>query len=326
MSEPFRVHLFTLTPRSEASEHVYAGNLRTALMDRDVEFVNDWRAADVVHCFEVNFYTGNVLTAFNYPTLVRILYSETPVVVSTDDLYFTGDPTLTIHPHLYSLNQYTQCLLFAHVEGIVAISDSVRENLLPHVDPSILHVVRHGVDDRYRVKSVETREQFVLHVSLVSPRKNPKAVVETARRLDVPVKIAGSGWDEHVPDTPAFDNVETLGYVPENELIDLYRRAAVFYFPSLHEGFGLPILEAMAAGCAVVTSDVYAIPEVTGEAAVLCNPHDVDAHVENITELSDGEDQRQALASRAIRRAAEFTWEKTATETEHVYREILDGD
>ena len=104
--------------------------------------------------------------------------------------------------------------------------------------------------------------------------------------------------------------------------IYLYKRAAVFYFPTLHEGFGLPVLEAMAAGCAVVTSDVYSVPEVAGDAAVLCDPHDTDAHVEAIERLLGDETERETLSARAGERAAQFSWETAAEETETVYRDL----
>jgi glycosyltransferase involved in cell wall biosynthesis len=287
----------------------------------------NWRDADLVHLFEVNFYTTASLRAFRYPALVHKLRSDTPVVVSTDDLYFTGEPALTARPRLYRLNHRTQSWLFDRADAIVAISTSVRENLTPQVDPAKIHVVHHGVDDRYRVTDPPQRtDPFVLHVSLASKRKNPGAVVEAARRLDVRFVIAGSGWDSHFQSTERTDNVELLGYVTEDELIDLYHDAAVFYFPTLHEGFGLPVLEAMAAGCAVVASDVYAVPELAGDAAVLHGPNDIDRHVDAIERLLDDHGQRHELAARAIDRSQRFSWKKTARETVEVYRSVLDEE
>jgi len=132
--------------------------------------------------------------------------------------------------------------------------------------------------------------------------------------------IAGSGWADEIPND--LDNVEAPGYVPEDELVDLYHRASVFYFPTLHEGFGLPVLEAMA----VVTSDVYSVPEVTGDAALLFDPDDTAAHAEAIRDLlSDGE-RRHTLAERAVARADEFSWKQAAAETKAVYRTVTEDD
>ena len=314
-------HTLTDTP---ASEHIYLEALRDGLLDRDVTVASDWRDADIVHLFEVNFYTAAALRAFQHLTLIRMLRTDTPVVVSTDDLYFAGDPELTARPRLYPLNHRTQSWLFDRADAIIAISESVRENLTDHVDPAKVHVVHHGVDDRYRVNGpLESTDSFVLHVSLASRRKNPEAVVEVARRLDDRFVIAGSGWEGYFRDVGETDNVELLGYVPETDLLDLYQNAAVFYFPTLHEGFGLPVLEAMAAGCAVVTSDVYAVPEITGDAAILHGPNDVDRHVEAIDQLLNDHGQRYELAIQAIDRSQQFSWKKTARETTEVYRSVL---
>lgn len=323
MTDPLHVHFFTLTDAT-ASEHIYMSSLRSALTDRDVVPVDDWREADVVHLFEVNFYSRAALSEFEYLTLFRMLRSDTPVVVSTDDLFFLGRPELTARPGLYPLNHRTQKWLFDNCDRIIAISESVESALTNEFPESKIDVVRHGVDVRYRAdgSSPSDEDPFVLHVSLAAKRKNPAAIADVATRLNHRFVIAGSGWDEHVPDRPDTANVEVKGYVPEDELVDLYKQADVFYFPTLHEGFGLPVLEAMAAGCAVVTSDVYSIPEVAGDAAVLCDPHDTDAHVEAIERLLGDETERGTLSARARERAAQFSWETAAEETETIYRDL----
>ncbi|WP_436926761.1 glycosyltransferase family 4 protein [Halosimplex amylolyticum] len=321
MSDPLRVKFFTLTPGG-GSEHIYLAELRDALTDQNVVPVDDWFEADVVHLFEVNALTGETIRAFEFPTLLRILRSDTPLVISTDDLYFSDDPDLTVRPRLYPINHRLQRQLFKRADAIVALSESVKSRLAPHVDMTPIHVVHHGVRDAYRSKYTQTDDPFALHVSLAAPRKNPDAVVEVAKRLDHELVVAGSGWDERIPD--GVSNVTTPGFVPERDLIDLYHRAAVFYFPTRHEGFGLPVLEAMAASTAVVASNVYSVPEVAGDAAVLHDPHDVDAHVDSIERLLSHQDERRALATDAYGRASGFTWEKSAAETKAVYRSVLD--
>ncbi|WP_336000320.1 glycosyltransferase family 4 protein [Halorientalis halophila] len=319
MADSLKVHFFTLTD-TEGSEHIYMGELQPALAERNVVPVDDWRDADVVHLFEVNFLTADTLRNFQFPKLLRIIRSDTSLVISTDDLYFCDDPDLTVRPRLYPLNHHLQRLLFERADALIAISESVRGRLERHVDSTPIHVVRHGVDDAYRNDDTPSGDPFVLHVSLAAPRKNPEAVAEVAERLDHRMVIAGSGWDERIPETAT--NVETPGFVPEDELIRLYEDAAVFYFPTRHEGFGLPVLEAMAANTAVVTSDVYSVPEVTGEHAVLRNPHAIDAHVEAIERLLETDAERRELAQQAHERAEQFTWAKAARETESVYRDV----
>jgi glycosyltransferase involved in cell wall biosynthesis len=322
---PVRIYFFILTD-VQGSEHIYLDSLRDALGAHDVVPVDSWQDADVVHLFEVNFLTGATLRAFQFPRLLRIIHSDTPLVVSTDDLYFADDPTLTVRPRLYPLNHRLQRWLLNHSDMVIAISDSVRENLEPHVTTPI-HVVHHGVEEQYRSEPALTDDPFVLHVSLAAPRKNPEAVRAVAERLDSEghrFVIAGSGWADELPGN--LDNVKIPGYVPEDELVDLYHRASVFYFPTLHEGFGLPVLEAMAAGTAVVTSDVYSVPEVAGDAALLVDPDDTAAHAEAIRDLlSDGE-RRHTLAERAVARADEFSWKQAAAETKAVYRTVTKDD
>ena len=322
MTETLAVKFFTLTD-ARASEHIYMGALRRALTERGIRPVENWREADVVHLFEVNVWTRDAVRAFRVPTLGRMLRSATPVVVSTDDLYFIDEPGFTAHPRLYPLNHVSQRWLFRRTDAVIAISESVKRALSRELSPAKIHVVRHGVDPRYFADGIE-EEPFVFHASLASKRKNPRAVLDVAERLDARFVIAGSGWSDLVPDRLRERNVEVTGYVPEHELVDFYHRAAIFYFPTLHEGFGLPVLEAMAAHNAVVTSDVYAVPEVAGDAAVLCDPHDTDAHAAAIGELLENPEKRRRLADGARTRAERFSWEVAAERTEAVYRSVLD--
>lgn len=320
MGGELRVAFETLTD-VEASEHFYMGELQEAFRDREVTPVADWRQADVVHLFEVNFLTTATLRSFELPKLVRILRADVPLVISTDDLYFSGDPSLTVHPRLYGLNHFLQRQLFERADAIVAISESVRRRLRESIASTPMSVVHHGVDDAYRSDEPPSGDPFVLHVSLAAPRKNPEAVVEVARRLDHRMVVAGSGWDDRLA---SVSTVDAPGFVPEEELVELYRDAAVFYFPTRHEGFGLPVLEAMAANTAVVTTDVYAVPEVTGDQAVLHDPDDVDAHVASIERLLEDDAKRRALSQGARERAAAFTWAETARKTEAVYRDVAE--
>lgn len=321
--EPLRVHFFFLTD-VVSSEHIYAQELQEALLERGIEFTDNWREADVVHLFEVNFFTGQALSSFKFPRLFRVLRSDVPVVVSLDDLYFIDRPEFTAHPRLYPFNTFAQGWLLDRVDGAIAISNSVKRSLSGVIDSDRIHTVHHGVRDVYFPDdSQRTDEGYVLHVSMASKRKNPEAVVEMADRLDAPFLIAGTGWEEHVPQRLVRDNVELLGYVPEEELIELYQGASVFYFPTYHEGFGLPVLEAMAAETAVVTSDVYSVPEIAGDAAILCSPDDVDTHLSHAERLLADDDERYELSTRARKRAESFTWARAARNTEEIYRNIV---
>ena len=113
--------------------------------------------------------------------------------------------------------------------------------------------------------------------------------------------------------------MESLGLVSREELAGLYRRAACLVFPSLHEGFGLPVLEAMASGCPVAASSVGALPEVCGDAAILFDPEDVHAMENAVREALSRADE---LSEAGLARAARFTWEESARRHEDVYRSV----
>jgi glycosyltransferase involved in cell wall biosynthesis len=115
------------------------------------------------------------------------------------------------------------------------------------------------------------------------------------------------------------------GYIAEEDVAALYSLATVFAYPSLWEGFGLPVLEAMACGTPVLTSDVSSLPEVAGDAALLVPPTDVEAIADGLTRLLDDAALRSDLAARGLHRVAAFSWERCARETLAVYTSIVQG-
>lgn len=119
------------------------------------------------------------------------------------------------------------------------------------------------------------------------------------------------------------DRIHMRGYITEDELASLYAGAALVAMPSLYEGFGLPLLEAMACGAPIVASDVSSFPEVIGEAGIMLKPDDEEAWVETMSLLLDDEEKRRRMREQSIARAGMFTWERTARETLAVYRKIL---
>jgi alpha-1,3-rhamnosyl/mannosyltransferase len=167
-----------------------------------------------------------------------------------------------------------------------------------------------------------------LFLGTVEPRKNLGRLLDAMATLghDVgPLVLAGAdGWsnDELRPrlaELGRSGRVRRLGYVPASLRVPLLCGAKLFVFPSLHEGFGWPPLEAMACGTPVITSDVSALPEVVGDAAMLVDPLDVEALAAAIRRLWDDEAARDDLRTRGLRRACRFTWEVTARLTLEAY-------
>jgi len=207
-----------------------------------------------------------------------------------------------------------------------------------------LRVIPYGVDHPYEERDPEVvwatlqrhnllDTQFILWVGSLEPRKGLGTLVAAAailaRRGTAPTLVlAGyAGWrNSNVisPDDRAVlgPALRELGRLPEDELNALYASAALFAFPSLHEGFGLPVLEAMVAGAPVVASDIPAIREVAGDAAVLVPPADIEAWAEALSRVLDSPSLRADLAGAGRRRAALFSWSKTAEATLGVYEEL----
>ena len=174
-------------------------------------------------------------------------------------------------------------------------------------------------------------EKMILTVGAIQLRKNTARLVEAFESLpeDWKLVLAGatSGYGaekilERIAASPARDRIKVAGYVSEKELQRLYSRAAIFAFPSLDEGFGIPVLEAMAHGVPVLTSNCSALPEVAGDAAMLVDPHDVSAIAGALSCLAGDRDRRALLSKAGAVRARLFAWSRAVEETYSVYREL----
>jgi glycosyltransferase involved in cell wall biosynthesis len=197
---------------------------------------------------------------------------------------------------------------------------SGRTRVVPHgVDPAFGATDPGGVPARYGLE-----QPYVLAVGTLEPRKNLARLIEAFASLPDRVRaqhrLALAGARGSSPERTeslidSHEEVVPLGYVPDEDLPGLYAGASVFAYPSLAEGFGLPVLEAMAAGTAVVTSHRSSLPEVAGNAALLVDPEKVQSIRAALLELLTDDARRDELARRGRARAASFTWERTARET-----------
>jgi glycosyltransferase involved in cell wall biosynthesis len=206
----------------------------------------------------------------------------------------------------------------------VSHSTATQVHRLLAVEWDRLRVVHHGVR-LPRLPNV-AREPIVLSVGAVQKRKNTARLIEAFRAIPAPWKLvlagaAGFGAEQILAN--AGPRVEVTGYVTDEQLAALYARASIFAFPSLDEGFGIPVLEAMSAGVPVIASNTSALPEVCGEAAILIDPLDVHQLASELERLAADPELRAQIAKRGRSRAAGFTWNLAVEKTWSVYRELL---
>jgi len=201
------------------------------------------------------------------------------------------------------------------------------------VEPGKVRVVHHGI--RLLPSAADQngteRERIILHVGAIQKRKNIARLVEAFEAVDPSWQLVLAGSNGYgsgeilaqIASSLARDRILVTGYVPPAELARWYARASVFAFPSLDEGFGMPVLEAMTAGLPVVTSNRSALPEVAGDAALLVNPEDTDALAEALQTLTSNVELRSRLGKAGQRRAAAFSWETAVKETWSSYQNLL---
>lgn len=221
----------------------------------------------------------------------------------------------------------------ARSDCIIAVSQFTAWQVvdLLGVDEARVRVVHHGV--RPPTRAAVTREKIVLHVGAIQHRKNIARLVDAFRGVDrdwqlVLAGSAGYGAAEiaaRIDASECRERIRMLGYVPPAELDDWYARAMIFAFPSLDEGFGMPVLEAMASGTPVIASNRAAVPEVAGDAAWLVNPEDTEELAGALVALTRDPGRRAELSRRGLKRSAGFTWTEAVEKTWQVYGELANG-
>jgi glycosyltransferase involved in cell wall biosynthesis len=252
-----------------------------------------------------------------------------PLVVTIHDLVVLRNPEVVRRWNRY----YTTIVLprVARVADVVITPSADTANdveKLLRIDASRIRVVPNGVSDRFfgaPTSSEKASEPYVLFVGSSGPRKNLGRLLTAMSLLrqrghEELLFVAGTDGQSSSGVPISADGVRVLGPVDDDRLHALYAGARCVVLPSLHEGFGLPALEAMACGVPVVAARAGGLPEVCGDAAVLVNPLDVNAIADGIAQaLAEG----SALGSRGRLRAREFSWDVAAAEAVAVYRSVL---
>jgi glycosyltransferase involved in cell wall biosynthesis len=203
-------------------------------------------------------------------------------------------------------------------DHVIAVSDRTKDDLIDlyDVQEERITVIPHGVDPAFTPGGGDT-EGYLLFVGAVQRRKDPRAALEAAKELRMQLVIVGPEKEATLASELRRLGADVRGYVEKSELAWLYRGAAALVVPSRYEGFGLPVLEAMASGTPVVAAPDPALVEVAGDAAVYADQGDLSGAILHAL------DRRRELREAGILRASRFTWAEAARRTVEVYRELL---
>jgi glycosyltransferase involved in cell wall biosynthesis len=298
-------YLRALLARNEYDQIGLAGTSRLATVARDL-----WwypvalprearkRRISVLHC----------------PTFRAPFSTSVPLVVTVLDL------AVLRHPGMFNqwsrrYSRFAVPRVVQAAEAVITISEFTRSEVvdLLGTPPEKVHAIPIAVEAPFTEEGPRAEGDYVLAVGTLEPRKNLALVQQAARALGAPLRVVGArGWG-------GVDVDGWLGRVSDEELAALYRGARCLVYPSLYEGFGLPVLEAMACGAPVVTSSGGATEEVAGDAGVLVDPLDVSSIAAGIEEAAARSGE---LRAKGLERARAFSWDRVARETWAVYEQV----
>ncbi len=284
---------------------------------------------------------------FFFPNLNFISVNSTPSVVAIHDMSWH------IFPHFFTAKDraWHRAVrperILKHAQAIITPSENTKRDAasLLNIDQEKFYVIPHGINSNifnpkplpqdHGIRSqYKLPSRYILFIGTIEPRKNIHTLLDAFDILqndtqfatrDIHLVIAGGpGWksSDIIDRFGKNKMVHYLGYIPSEHRPVLYRGAEAFIFPSIYEGFGLPVLEAMSCGVPVIASHTSSIPEITGQAAILINPYNANDIAAALTELFQSEKLRINLIEKGLEQAKQFSWEKTAQKTLEVFNKI----
>lgn len=285
---------------------------------------------------------------FFSPTHYAPRFCPVPSVISIMDMSFEYFPELFASKDLHQLQNWTRYSA-KNAAKILTISEASKNDIIKfYGTPKDRIIVTHlgvrqdlgditesttmeSINDKYKIS-----HPYILFVGTLQPRKNLERLIEAFSKLRTAnselstyelVIIGKKGWlYEPILAAPekfgVTDSVKFLDFVPDEDIPAFYKNASCFVLPSLYEGFGLPVLEAMRYNCPVITSNISSLPEAGGDAAVYCNPEDVDDIAQQITRVISDEQLRKSMVEKGKAQIKKFSWEDTAKQTLEVLQQV----
>jgi glycosyltransferase involved in cell wall biosynthesis len=268
-------------------------------------------------------------------------------VITVHDLSWIRYPETHPRERVQAMTRYFEPALRG-ARHIITVSDFVKNEVIQEfgLNPAQITTVYNGKEDEISPCTEQELEQtmqqyglkfkhYVLAVGTLEPRKNLENALHAYMRLPKTVRtyypmilVGMKGWnnarlEQQMRPLIEAGEIRLLGYVSRQALIEIIAGATGLVYPSIYEGFGLPPLEAMAAGVPVISSNVSSLPEVIGNAGILVNPLDVDALAQAMSQVIDNETLRHDLRKKGLLQSQKFSWSKCVAETAEVYRKAL---
>ena len=222
--------------------------------------------------------------------------------------------------------------ILKRADGLIAVSENTRQDAIRvlRIQPERIRTIHSGVADEYfDAPPQRCTKSYVLFVGTIEPRKNLDTLLDAWRLLKPDVRehfdlvIAGpQGWNSSATMARVRKETNYLGYVPEAEMPGLVAGASLFVYPSLYEGFGFPVVQAMAANVAVLSSRTSCLPEIAGDGAVYVDPRSPSEMAAQLTRLLESPEERSRLARMGRARAECYRWERCAQESLEFFRDV----
>ena len=292
----------------------------------------------------IQYWTGPIDLYHTPDFFLPPVKRRTHTLVTVHDLSFVREPDTTMLGMSRQLNTWVPRSV-ERADHVIAVSQATKQDLIDlyHTPPEKISVLYHGVTPNFnpiqnpeKLKLICQKyhlgdQPFILSVGTLQPRKNYRRLIQAFAQLDTPASLViagGKGW--HYQEIFAEVNQHRLqervrfpGFIDDDDLPGLYSAAALFVYPSLYEGFGLPVLEAMACGTPVIASNTSALPEVVGKAGLLVNPLAVEAMAGAMAKVLNNADLSQKLSQAGLKQASKFSWTNMAEKLIKLYKKIL---